>query len=155
MIKKILVGIDDSKYAEKALRRALDVQKKYGSDLVVFHSIEHKMIPKYIKLPRIPFGPSKIYEIPENDYIKLRQEYLNKGEEIIKKAEKLIDKRNKNVVFELIKGIKPEVYAISKSKNFDLILMGKKGDHNALEKRFGSVAEDVMENSDCIVMLVK
>jgi nucleotide-binding universal stress UspA family protein len=155
LINKILVGIDDSEHAKRTLERARDLQKKYDSELFIFHSIEHKMIPKSISLPRIPFGPASVYRIPKLDYEKLRQAYVNKGKEILDRAKQKFENNNSKVKTELITDMTPEDYAISQSKNFDLILLGKKGDHQMVEKTFGTIAEKVMHDADCTVMIVK
>lgn len=155
MIKKILVGIDDSEHAKRTLERARDLQKKYDSELFIFHSIEHKMVPKSISLPRIPFGPASVYRIPKLDYEKLRQEYVKKGQEILGKAKKKFAENDPRVKTKLITDMTPEDYAVTQSKKFDLILLGKKGDHQIIEKVFGTVAEKVMHDAECAVMIVK
>ncbi|MBN2155584.1 MAG: universal stress protein [Candidatus Lokiarchaeota archaeon] len=157
MINKILVGIDDSEHAEKMLRRARELQKNLGSELVVFHSIEHKMIPKSLTLPRPPFGPASVYRIPQVDYNKLRQEYIDRGKKILEKAAKIVGTDEPKVETRLITELKPEDYAITvaEKENFDLIMMGQKGDHNILERLIGSVAEKVLYEAKCDVMIVK
>jgi nucleotide-binding universal stress UspA family protein len=149
------VGIDDSKHAEKTLKRARELQKNLGCELVVFHSVEHKMIPNSIVMPGIPF--SSPYRIPLDDYKKLRQVYIDKGKQILEKAKKIVGEDAPMVETRLILDIKPEDYAliISEDEKFDLIMLGQKGDHNQLEKLIGSVAEKVMNESRCDVMIIK
>lgn len=157
MIHKILVGIDDSEHAERTLKRARELKKNLDSELVVFHSIEHKMIPNSLKLPIPAFAPNSVYRVPLVDYKKLRQEYINKGKEILEKAKKIIGEDETKVETRLVTELTPEDYACLKCKeeDFDLIMLGEKGDHNLLEKMFGTVTEKVMHEAECDVMIVK
>ncbi|TFG18605.1 MAG: universal stress protein [Promethearchaeota archaeon] len=157
MYKKILVGIDDSKHSEKTLELAREIQKTFDSELVVFHSIEHKMIPKILTLPIPPFEPKSVYRISRVDYNKLRQGSIKKGRQILEKAEKTVRKDAPKVETRLVTELKPEDYAIHtcKEENFDLIILGQKGDHNVIEKILGSVSEKVMINAECDVLIVK
>jgi nucleotide-binding universal stress UspA family protein len=157
MINKILVGIDDSEHAERTLRRAHELQKNLGCKLVVFHSIKHKMISRTYPLPIPAFAPGTVYRIPLVDYQKLEQEYINHGKKILEKAEMIVGKDNPNIETRLITDLNPEDYAITtgKEENFDLIMLGTKGDHKVLEKLIGSVAEKVINHAETDVLLVK
>jgi nucleotide-binding universal stress UspA family protein len=155
LINKILVGIDDSKHAERTLKHARNLQAKYNCELHIFHSIEHKMIPKSITLPRVPFGPASVYRIPKLDYEGLREEYIKNGNQILKKAKKKLGKDDPKIKIELVTDMTPEDYAVTQSSDYDLILLGKKGDHEIFEKTFGTVTGKVMHDAECAVMVVK
>jgi nucleotide-binding universal stress UspA family protein len=157
MVNKILVGIDDSKHAERTLKRARELQKNLDCNLEVFHSIEHKMIPKTFTLPIPAFAPNSVYRVPVVDYKKLRLEYEKKGKQILQKAKNIIGTDETKVETKLIMDVKPEDYAImkSKEKDVDLIVLGQKGDHTVIEKIFGSVTEKVVQDAECDVLVVK
>jgi nucleotide-binding universal stress UspA family protein len=157
MINKILVGIDDSKHAERTLKRARELQKELDCDLEVFHSIKHKMLPEVLSLPIPAFAPNSVYRLPRVDYEKLKTEYIKRGKKILEKAKKIIGEDDKKVETHLVTDVKPEDYVITKSKedSVDLVLLGQKGDQNAVEKLFGSVPQKVLEEAECDVMVVK
>jgi nucleotide-binding universal stress UspA family protein len=156
MINKILVGIDDSEHAERTLKHAHELQQKLDCELVVFHSIQHKMISQSYPLPVPAFSPGAVYRIPMVDYNKLKEEYRNHGKKILEKAEKIVGKNSK-IETRLIEDYKPEDYieTACKDENFDLVMLGAKGDHNVIEKLVGSIPEKIINEVECDVLLVK
>ena len=71
-------------------------------------------------------------------------------EDIFKKAGVPIETR-------LINDIKPEKYAIEKAKeeNFDLIVLGSRGHHSKLSMVLGTVANLVVNNAVCDVLIIR
>ena len=102
MINKILVGIDDSKHAERTLNHAHELQQKLDCELIVFHSIQHKMISQSYPLPVPAFSPGAVYRIPMVDYNKLKEEYRKHGKKILEKARKIVGTNNPKIETRLI-----------------------------------------------------
>jgi nucleotide-binding universal stress UspA family protein len=115
------------------------------------------MLPETFALPIPAFAPNSVYRVPPVDYQKLRAETIKTGHKILENAKKIIGKDDKKVETHLVTDVKPEDYAIIKSKEdgVDLIMLGQKGDHNIMEKLFGSLAEKVLQEAECDVMVVK
>ena len=82
MFNKILVPLDGSEFADKALKYAIDVAKKFTSELLLVHVIQ--TTTAFITGPEV-LGPSLILDLrkqlEENGY-----RILSIGEEIAKKA---------------------------------------------------------------------
>ncbi|TFG18604.1 MAG: universal stress protein [Promethearchaeota archaeon] len=157
MISKMLVGIDDSEHAERTLTQAHELQQKLNCELVIFHSIKHKMISQSYPLPIPAFSPGAVYRIPLVDYTKIEEEYRNHGKKILEKAKKIVGANNPKIETRLIEDFQPEDYMkmVSKEESFDLIILGSKGDHNVVEKLIGSIPEKVIKDVECNVLLVK
>ena len=157
MISKILVGIDDSEHAERTLRQAHELQQKLDCELVVFHSIKHKMISQSYPLPVPAFSPGAVYRIPLVDYNKLKEEYRKHGMKILEKAKKIVGTNNPKIETRLIEDYTPEEYVemACKDENVDLIMLGEKGDHKVMEKLIGSIPEKVLREVHCDVLVVR
>jgi len=122
--------------------------------VVIFHSINHHYVPQEISLPFTFLGKSE-YKLP--DYIQLREEFKKFGEKVLDKTKKLFDDAGIPVETRLIIDVSPEDYAqeVVKKENFDLVIVGCKGHHSKLRKVIlGTVAEKIMNNVDCDVILV-
>lgn len=156
MYTKILLATDGSENANRAAERVIEFQKKWNSKVVVFHSIEHHMIPKSIPFARSTF-PSQAYAIPTVDYDEIRKKYEKAGEKILAETKKMFDDAGLPVKTRLIKYEKPEDYIINilEKEYFDLVALGSKG-HSILERIFvGSVAQEVLNNAYCDLLVVR
>lgn len=150
MYKKILLSIDGSDDAHKAVNKVMEFYKVWNCQIVAFHSIEHHtVIPAFSIYGSISF-PIESYKLIQDDYDKLGQRILEETEQIFKKAGVPIETR-------LINDIKPEKYAIEKAKeeNFDLIVLGSRGHHSKLSIVLGTVATLVVNNAECDVLIIR
>ena len=151
MYKKILIGIDGSEDAHKALKKVIDFYSDWKSKIVVFHSIEHNMIPAFVPV----FGLS--HAIPAESYSMIRSEINKAGNMMLEEAKKIFDKAGIPIETRLVEDIKPEQYAVDKIKeeNFDLIVLGGKGHHSKIGALLGTVSTHVVNNADCDVLIVR
>lgn len=155
MYQKILVGVDNSDDAFRAVGRALEFQDEVNSEVVVFHSTKHHMIPKYFTLTAGLSFPS--YTIPPVDYRNIEEEYKKAGEKILDKAKKMFSKSESKNEFRLVEDVEPDDYAINavEKENFDLVILGCKGDHGKIEKMFGTIATKVVNEANCDVLVIR
>jgi nucleotide-binding universal stress UspA family protein len=151
MYKKILIGIDGSEDAHKALKKVIDFYKDWKSKIVVFHSIEHHLVP-----PVFPaFGTG--YVIPDDSYSIYQRDFRKASEKTLEEAKKIFDKAGIPIETRLIEDIKPEEYAVDrvKKENFDLVVLGGKGHHSKLGALLGTVSTHVVNTADCDVLIVR
>jgi len=141
--------MDGSDDAKRAAARVLDLQEPGVTKIAAFHSYEHHMIPRTIPLTVPNINPT-IYTIPGAEYSKIAEQYKQLGQRILKETKELFLNADIEIETRLIADEEPEDYInrITKEENFDLVVLGCKGDHSKLKQIFmGSVAQKVL-NSD-------
>ena len=146
---KILLATDGSFHAKNAAEQVVEFQKKWNSKVVIFHSIKHHKIPAGF-FPHESL-PIELYQNIEEASKKAGQHILNKTGEIFNKAGLSIETR-------LIEDIEPEVYIrrIVEQENFDLVVLGSKGQHSKLKEiLLGTVSVNVVKSAPCDVLIVK
>lgn len=151
MYKKVLIGVDGSEDAHKALKKVIDFYQKWQCEIVAFHSTKHHMIPLTTPL----FGYSS--QMTLTSYSTISEEYTKVGNKILEETKKIFQKEEIPVETRLIEDIEPEKYIIDKVKeeNFDLVILGSKGHHSKVYKLLGTVASHVTNNADCDVLIIR
>lgn len=132
MFKKILVGVDGSNKAEKALEIALDITDQHKAELNIATVI-----------------------LDSQDKIELTKSFQKLHTEIIEKNKEKI-KDIKSVI--LFGNISEELIKFTKIENIDLIVLGNIGSgfKAGLEKfSIGSVCSEIIRDSACNVLVVK
>ena len=154
MFKKILVALDGSEPAEKALDYALDLAEKYSSELVLL-SVLHVDPRAYAPLVPTPEGELPISSVAMETYINnLKSSYENVLSVALDKAKK--NKPNLIVSTRLIEGRPANVIIeASKEENVDLIVIGSRGLGGIREFLLGSVSDRVADEAQCPVLIVK
>ncbi|MFW9937389.1 MAG: universal stress protein [Candidatus Thorarchaeota archaeon] len=160
MYKKILLGTDGSDYSLRAAQKVIELTKLNDTKVVAFHSVEHHAIPSGLDLG-YPFVTTRTYEIPPQDYQRIREEYEVKGREVIEETERLFAEYGLDIEVRLVMDEDADDYItrIVKEEGFDLVVLGFKGVHSTLEKieEFfsGSIAKKVFEKAPCDVLLIR
>ncbi len=173
MYKKILLATDGSNHIDRAASMIIGFYKKWGSEIFIFHSIKH-MLEK-VSPPshgyNVPyasnayFGPTTtstpvlVREDIDSNITRLSEEEIKRiGESILVEKKAIFDELQVPAKTRLIIKEYPEDYIsrIVKKKKFDLVVVGLKGVHSKLSQIFlGSVAENVVKNAPCDVMVFK
>ncbi len=151
MYKKILIGVDDSEHSRRVVQKALERAKTSGAKVVAFHSVLHNIAEM-----NMSFYPSSIGS-PTAGYT-LHQDFVHSGQRAIKMAEELFKKENQEIETRLVYDVPPENYVKKavKEEEFDLVILGSAGHHNALERMvLGTVPEHVLNEVPCDVLIVK
>jgi nucleotide-binding universal stress UspA family protein len=149
MYKKILIGVDGSEDAHKALNKVIDFYQKWNCEIVTFHSIKHHMVPYVFPI----FSAS--YNMPSASTI--REEYIKLGNKILEETKMIFKKEEIPVETRLVEDIEPEKYIIDKVKeeNFDLVVLGSKGHHSKIHILLGRVSSHVVNNVVCDVLIIR
>jgi nucleotide-binding universal stress UspA family protein len=153
LTKKILVPIDGSKNANKALDYALKLAKTCESEVELFNVVEPV---------RIPVAPYTYYgaaasTVPAwiNSYtVNFKAGHKTMLSDTLKKAKK--DFPNLEISKKMVDG-RPatEITKRAKEGKFDLIVLGNRGLSGLEEFFLGSVSDNVADEAECPVLIVK
>ena len=146
MFKRILVPLDGSKLAEKALPYAEALAQKFEAELVLVRVLQ--LLPEVI--PALPYASVTFHE----QTAQVRQEattYLNGVATQVRKAGVLPLRR---VVLDA-HAIANAITELAGKESVDLIVMSTHGRSGLSRLVFGSVAGQVLHDAPCPVFLVK
>ena len=150
-ILKILVGIDGSEYSFNASEYAIDIAKKYDSEIILLSIVPSK----------IHHGDSSgIFGVIPPSYLNA---YKNEADtwfkEIIHKAKNdenfETDKKIKTDVITTPFSIAASILNYAEERDVDLIVIGTRGKSGIKKMLLGSVASDVVTYSYCPVLVIK
>jgi len=140
-MKNILVPIDFSENADKALTAAKEIASKTGANLTILHAYQ-----PYVADISIPVSESSlpIYEEMENSYKTQFDGYvdtaINEGYEAIGMWE--------------TDGIHSAILRQAKEIDADLIVVGRTGRGGFVDKLIGSSATDIALDAKCPVLII-
>ncbi len=153
---KILVPYDGSKYAEKALNKAVNLAKLIkGSEIIILNVIEEILTPPLVFPTRI-----RHYKTGEDTTLStyfrdlqtdMRYKMINTLEKIKQKYENSVKIRT--VV--LVGSAEDKIVEFANRQNVDLIVMGSRGLKGMSRLLMGSVSRNVSEKVKCSVMIVR
>ncbi len=129
-MKKIVVPYDYSAGSENALNFAVELAKKYISEIVLLHCF----IPVYTD-PTIPGGTISSIEMANLDEL---EESLNK------KAREVQEKGVKTISRVLISDVANGINELVDSLEVDFVVLGKTGKSGFIDKFLGSTAENIL-----------
>jgi nucleotide-binding universal stress UspA family protein len=116
MFERILVAVDGSPFAERALTCAVDLAKKYAANLIILHVVLRRFYA---------VTPSEAGVLATAVYVK---EMEAEGEEIIKKVEECVKGSGISYECKLVQGIPAEeIVKAGRSEKVDLIVVGSRG----------------------------
>ena len=148
MIKNILVALDGSKSADKALDFALDLAEKYSARIVLISVFE----PLSVSVVASGMGFSPIQLSRHIDG--LRDFRKNILKEAVNKAKKF--KSGLTISKKLIEGRPSDkIVETAKEEKIDLIVIGSRGLGGIKEFFLGSVSDRVADKAPCPVLIVK
>lgn len=139
MFEKILVPLDGSEHSLDALEKAIQIAKKFDSDVTLVH---------LYSIAVFKLTPSQI-----NDYV---LELRKAGKEILAEGQKKAYAEGVPVETQLKEGhIVEGIVELARDGNFDLIVMGARGLSKLKELFLGSVSHGVTLHAPCPVLIVK
>ncbi len=153
MIKKILVPVDGSEHANRALDFALDLAQKYSAEILVLTVVHYPPLSgvpvegQYPILSSTPFNFVEYYR----DIKAVHERILS---EAIEKAKKATS--NLNVSSKLVEGYPADkIIETAKEGSFDVIVMGRRGQGHLTHTLLGSVSDRVADQSPCALFIIK
>lgn len=147
MFKKILVALDGSEHANRALDYALDLAGKYSANIVLL-SVYHPEYLHYVDESDyiLPY-PEQYLDAVKTYHEKVLSEGLNKVKKL-KPALKVSMKLQEGEPAD-------EIVAVAKEGNFDVVVMGCQGLGGIAKFFLGSVSDRVANQAPCPVLIIK
>lgn len=154
MIKKILVAIDGSEHADKALDFALDLADRSAAEIVILNVFQEPVIV----YPSEPFTYPIIFPSPYPVNTDLTKDVKKAHGKILAEAlrKARAAKPHLKISTKLEEG-RPsdEIVATAREGGFDIIVMGHRGLGKVKEFFLGSVCDRVADEAYCPVLIVK
>ena len=146
VIEKILVPIDGSELAEKALNHSLKFADLYNSEIELLNIVPPLIMPTYTPPAPTPVWVSRYPEELRENNEKMLSEALRKAkdESDLQISKRIVDGRPASKIIE-----------VAKKGGFDLIIMGSRGLGNIEGLFLGSVSNGVINRSKTPVLIVK
>lgn len=142
MFKKILCPVDFSQFTQEIINYAVDLAKKYGSELHVMHVVPNMTY----------FTPYESFLTPEN----LVAVEKNIQDEVERDFKKLLKGQGIPTQTVIRTGAPfVEIIDYAKTESIDLIVMGTHGRGSIEHILIGNVAEKVVRKSPCPVMTIR
>ena len=149
MFNKILVPLDCSKYSETSLNVAIEIAKKFNSEIGLIHVVSSREEYCRSGITGKVRVKCDVVEVTEEDIPKICNELLNMSGQSVK-AEgipvKTLLKKGK-VVGEILNTISEGEY--------DLVVMGARGQGMIKKLFIGSVSTEIIQKAQCPVLVTK
>lgn len=142
-IEKILVPYDGSEYSKRAFSYALDLAKKYSSELVVASCI--------LVQDQLPEA-----SVPEEENLELQRQRLIASDLLsVVELESEEAKVGYRGVILKTPSVADAILSYAESNDIDIIVMGSRGLGGFKKLLLGSVASTLSQYSKCPVLIVK
>jgi len=144
MFSRILVAVDGSPFAERALAQAVDLSKKYDSQLTVVHVVLRRFYA---------VTPSEAGVLATTVFVK---EMESEGKKIISKSEEFVKASGVAYKCKLLQGVPAdEIVRLAQAEKVDLIVLGSRGLTEVRAFLLGSVSDKVTHHAKCPILIVK
>lgn len=135
---KVLVAIDGSEIGDMIIKRSGQFQRSTGCELTILVVIDNVMSHR---------------TIPDNP---VARERVKEAEEILNKAKASLGSHGVSCNARVAMGpIAGEIVRIAEEEGFDIIFVGSRGLGGIKRMFLGSVADTVLRQAHCSVMLVR
>ena len=143
--KNILVPTDFSEHSDKALQQAIDIAKQFKSKIYLLHVIG------------IIIQCTVDYCLPPQTVDQVENESVSSAKKMItEQLAKFPDSKSIEIIADIRKGTPyEEILRDQQDKKIDLIVIASHGKTGLLSHLIGSVAEKVVRNVKCPVLLVR
>jgi nucleotide-binding universal stress UspA family protein len=144
--KRILVPLDGSPLAERALPAALALAQKFESQIILLRVLD---IP-------VPTPPTSHPEVTIGWVREARQHAHQEAESYLETVQGELDRQGVKTRILLRDTAPPEdILDVAGAEDIDLIIMSSHGRSGLARWTFGSVADKVARHSPCPVLLIR
>jgi len=144
LLSRILVGLDGSDYSLKALEFAIDLAKKYQSQLVLVHVVMRQIYAINPPEAGVLAGTAIVRELEAE------------GKVILAKGEETVKAQGVPVVPRLREGVPAEeLLRAAVEEKADLIVLGSRGLSQVKAFLLGSVSDKVSHHAKCPTLIVR
>ncbi|MGQ9461039.1 MAG: universal stress protein [Candidatus Bathyarchaeaceae archaeon] len=146
--KRILVPVDGSHSCLHAEELAAAIAKNFESKVTVIHVVSHDLLHAGLELR---------YRVPPSVRTEITNWLLQTGKKIVWDAEALFKEESVEVDARIIEYEDPAetVLRVAKDEEYDLVVMGNRGETEVEVFSLGSIAEKVSRHAECPVLIVK
>lgn len=143
--KSILVPTDFSEFSDRAVQQAVDIAEQNNAKIFLLHVID--------KLQQCAID----YCIPLETMMKVQSDSEKEAaKKMQEEADKILKAKKIDVVFDVKSGVPyEEILKEQQERKADLIVIASHGRTGLLRTLIGSVAERVMREAKCPVLLVR
>lgn len=149
MFKNILVALDCSKYAENSLKVAIEIAKKFNSNLFLIHVVAPREEYCRAGITGKIRVKCNIDQITEDDIPIICNELLD-----MSKANAVAKGIPVSTILKEGK-IVEEILSIIRERKIDLVVMGSRGQSMIKKLFLGSVSGGVAKEASCPVLITK
>jgi len=144
LFSRILVGLDGSEFSVKALEFAIDIAKKYRSQLVLVHVVMRQIYAINPPEAGIIAGTAIVRELEAE------------GRAILAKGEETVRSQGLPVEVRLRQGVPAEeLLRAAVDEKADLIVLGSRGLSQVKAFLLGSVSDKVSHHAKCPTLIVR
>ena len=148
-LSKILVSIDGSENATRAMKAALSIAKQFQSELLILNVVAEMVPPVFspigVNVPAVDY--SNYLELAENDAKKL----VNDAEAVAKNE----SINAKGVVLRTVTSVAETILEEASKENVNLLIVGTRGLGGFKKLLLGSVSNAVIAHAHCSVLVVR
>ncbi|MFQ5836970.1 MAG: universal stress protein, partial [Candidatus Bathyarchaeia archaeon] len=146
--KKILVPVDGSHSCLHAEELSVEIAKKFKSKVTVIHVVSHDLLHARLQLH---------YQVPSSVLSEISNWFFQVGKKIVWDAQALFKEEGVEVDARVIEYEDPAetVLRLAKDEEYDLVVMGNRGETEVEVFSLGSIAEKVSRHAECPVLIVK
>jgi len=152
MIEKMIVALDGSESARKALNFALDIAEDCSASVLLVSIVPPLIIPTFVE------PPADGFVLPPETMNEYMEETRARYEEVLSQALKEIKENRPNIEVStrLVEG-RPtdQIVKIAEEEGPDILVVGSRGLSGIEELFLGSVSEGVVHKAPCPVLVVK
>ncbi len=143
--KSILVPTDFSKFSDRAVQQAADIAEQNNAKVFLLHVVD--------KLQQCAID----YCIPLETMMRVQSDSEKEAsKKMQEEVDKIVKAKKIDVVFDVKSGIPyEEILKEQQERKADLIVIASHGRTGLLKSLIGSVAERVMREAKCPVLLVR
>jgi nucleotide-binding universal stress UspA family protein len=140
MFRKLLVALDGSEGANKALRSAIDLAKHYDAELHSISIEEH--------LPH--------YAATVGEVVEAKQEAADYFRRVVRAAEQTASAAGVRLTTHVMPGHEVEaIVQFAKERGHDLLIIGFMGHSRIFERIWGGTSQNLTRLAHCSVLVIK